>query len=84
MPVTIRLTRRGSNRRPFYHVVVADSRFPRDGRCLEEIGFYDPRGNKPLAIDAERAQKWLSKGATTSATVKKLFKRAGVGNETAT
>ncbi|MFC1610600.1 30S ribosomal protein S16 [Myxococcota bacterium] len=78
MAVTIRLARRGCKRRPFYHIVAADSRLKRDGRFLEQIGFYDPRGNKELAVDEEKAKKWLAVGATTSPTVKKLFVRAGV------
>ncbi len=79
MAVTIRLARHGGNRRPFYHIVAADKRDRRDGRFLEQIGFYDPRGEKPLAVDEEKAKKWLSCGARTSATVKELFRRAGVG-----
>ena len=78
MAVIIRLARRGTNKRPFYHIVAADASKKRDGRYLEQLGFYDPRGNTQLAVDAEKAKKWLQVGAGTSATVKKLLKRAGV------
>ena len=78
MAVSIRMARRGGKRRPFYHIVAADKRKPRDGRYLEQIGFYDPRGDTQLALDEEKAKKWLSAGAQPSATVKKLFKRAGI------
>jgi small subunit ribosomal protein S16 len=74
----MRLARRGSKRRPFYHIVAADSRFKRDGRFLDQIGFYDPRGDQQLAVDEDKAKKWLSVGAGTSPAVKKLLKRAGV------
>lgn len=72
------MARRGSNRKPFYHVVVADSRHKRDGRCLEDLGFYDPRGNTQLALNEEKVKKWLQVGATPSPRVKQLFKRAGI------
>jgi small subunit ribosomal protein S16 len=78
MAVIMRLARRGSKRRPFYHIVAADSRFKRDGRFLEQIGFFDPRGNQQLAVDEDKAKKWLAVGASTSPAVKKLLKRAGV------
>jgi small subunit ribosomal protein S16 len=78
MAVSIRMARRGGKRRPFYHIVAADERKPRDGRYLEQIGFYDPRGDTQLAVDEEKAKKWLNAGAQPSPTVKKLFKRAGI------
>ncbi|MBI5510129.1 MAG: 30S ribosomal protein S16 [Deltaproteobacteria bacterium] len=78
MAATLRLARRGTHRRPFYHIVATDSRFKRDGRYLEQIGFYDPLGKTQLAVDQDKALKWLKTGATTSATVKKLLRRAGV------
>lgn len=75
--VTIRLARGGAKKRPFYHVVVTDSRNRRDGRYIERIGFYNPvaKGQEVrLNIDAERAAHWVSQGAQTSATVAKLLK----------
>ena len=77
--VKIRLKRMGAHKRPFYRVVVADSRTPRDGRFIEEIGTYnplkDPAENK---IDAEKAQKWISNGAQPTDTVRALLKKSGV------
>ena len=74
MSVTIRLRREGSNRRPRYRVVVADSRSPRDGRFIEIIGHYNPVTQPPtVKIDRERASAWISKGAQPSNTVKKLI-----------
>ncbi len=78
MAVTLRLARRGTNKRPFYHIVATDSAKKRDGRFLEQIGFYDPLGKTQLAVDQDKAKKWLKTGASTSPTVKKLLKRAGV------
>lgn len=78
MAVTLRMARRGSKRRPFYHIVAADRRKPRDGRYLEQIGFYDPRGDTRLTIDEDKAKKWLAVGANPSPTVKKLLLRAGI------
>ena len=78
MAVILRLARRGTNKRPFYHIVATDSQKKRDGRFLEQIGFYDPLGKTQLAVDQDKAVKWLKTGAATSATVKKLLKRAGV------
>ncbi len=77
--VSIRLTRLGKKKRPFYRVVVADSRSPRDGRIIESIGTYDP-GDDPVAIsiDQDRARYWLTNGARPSATVKTLFRKVGV------
>lgn len=72
--VKIRLTRSGSKKRPFYRIVAADSRSPRDGKFLEILGFYDPR-KKPhvLEVDKERVQDWVDKGAQTSVRVEKLI-----------
>ncbi len=75
----IRLRRMGAKKAPFYRVVVADSRSPRDGRCIEEIGYYSPIStNETLKINEERAIYWLNTGAQPSETVKSLFKKAGV------
>lgn len=79
MAVKIRLRRMGAKKAPFYRVVVADSRSPRDGRCIEEIGFYNPVSEpQELKIDAEKAQKWINNGAQPTDIVKKLFVRAGI------
>ncbi len=79
MAVKIRLTRLGSKKAPFYRIVVADSRFPRNGRFIEEIGHYNPLTNPiELAIDAEKAKTWLKNGAQPTDTVKALLKKAGV------
>ena len=81
MATTIRLRRMGAKKAPFYRVVVADSRSPRDGRCIEEIGFFNPiakEGAENLKIDAERALYWLGTGAQPSETVKSLLKKAGI------
>jgi small subunit ribosomal protein S16 len=75
----IRLKRMGAKKAPFYRVVVADSRSPRDGRFIEEIGYYNPTKHpEEYQINEERALKWLSEGAAPSDTVKALFKKAGV------
>ena len=79
MAVKIRLRRLGAKKAPFYRLVVADSRAPRDGRFIEEIGYYNPvKEPVELKIDAERAQKWLKDGAQPSDTVKRLFKETGI------
>ena len=79
MAVKIRLTRLGSKKAPFYRIVVADSRFPRDGRFVEEIGYYNPLTEPAeIKIDAEKAQQWLKNGAQPTDTVKSLLKKAGV------
>ena len=79
MAVKIRLTRLGSKKAPFYRIVVADSRFPRNGRFIEELGHYSPLTNPiELAIDAEKAKTWLKNGAQPTDTVKALLKKAGV------
>ncbi|HHT47554.1 MAG TPA: 30S ribosomal protein S16 [Firmicutes bacterium] len=78
MAVRIRLKRMGAKKRPFYRIVVADSRAPRDGRFIEEIGYYNPLTEPTtIKVDAEKAQKWLSMGAQPSDTVKVLFAKAG-------
>ena len=77
MAVKIRLRRMGAKKAPFYRVVVADSRYPRDGRFIEEIGYFNPRSDE-LKIDAEKAKKWLANGAQPTDTVKALLKKAGV------
>jgi small subunit ribosomal protein S16 len=79
MAVKIRLRRMGAKKAPFYRVVVADSRYPRDGRFIEEIGYYNPL-NDPveIVIDGEKAKKWISNGAQPTDTVKALLKKNGV------
>ena len=75
--VKIRLRRMGAKKAPFYRVVVADSRYPRDGRFIEEIGYYDPtKEPSVVSIDKEKADKWLANGAQLTDTVKKLLKIA--------
>ena len=77
--VTIRLARHGAKKRPFYQVVVADSRFARDGRFIEEIGYYDPTKNPSVvSIDADKAKQWLSNGAQPTDTVREILKKAAV------
>jgi len=79
MAVKIRLRRMGQKKAPFYRVIVADSRSPRDGRFIEEIGYYDPTKEPSVVkIDAEKAQKWLADGAKPTETVAKILKIAGV------
>ena len=79
MSVKIRLRRMGAKKAPFYRVVVADSRYPRDGRFIEEIGYYNPLTNPAdIKIDAEKAQAWLEKGALPTETAKSVLKKAGV------
>jgi len=79
MATKIRLKRMGAKKAPFYRLVVSDSRYPRDGRFIEEIGYYDPtRDPAQIKIDAEKAKQWLSQGAQPSETVKSLFKKAGI------
>ncbi len=75
--VTIRLSRKGAKKRPFYHIVVTDSRNKRDGRYIERIGFYNPIASgqeEELRVDHERAKYWMSQGAKASERVAKLFK----------
>ena len=79
MAVKIRLKRMGQKKAPFYRVIVADSRSPRDGRFIAEIGTYDPT-KEPSAfnVDVEAAKQWLANGAQPTETVAKLFKKAGI------
>ena len=78
MAVKIRLRRVGAKKAPFYRVVVADSRFPRDGRFIEEIGYYDPTKEPSVVkIDAEKAKQWLDNGAQPTDTVRALLKKSG-------
>ena len=77
--VKIRLKRIGAKKSPFYRIVVADSRKPRGGKTLEELGVYDPTKNPAVFnIDADSAKKWLNNGAQATETVRSLFKKAGV------
>ena len=77
--VKIRLKRMGAHKTPFYRVVVADSRTPRDGKFIEEIGYYNPLVEPPtIKIDDEKAKKWLENGAQPTETVKSLFKKSGI------
>ena len=77
--VKIRLRRMGAKKNPFYRVVVADSRYPRDGRFIEELGTYSPMTSEDaVKIDAERAQAWIKNGAQPTDTVRGLLKKAGV------
>ena len=79
MSVKIRLKRIGAKKAPFYRVVVADSRYPRDGRFIEEIGYYNPMVNPAdIKIDSEKAKEWVANGAQPTETVKSLLKKAGV------
>ncbi|MBQ8381821.1 MAG: 30S ribosomal protein S16 [Eubacteriales bacterium] len=79
MAVKIRLRRMGAKKSPFYRVVVADSRYPRDGRFIEEIGYYNPMTNPAeVKIDAEKAAQWLKNGAQPTETVKALLKKNGI------
>ena len=77
--VKIRLRRMGKKKSPFYRIVVADSRSPRDGRFIEEVGYYNPMTNPAeIKIDAEKATAWLKNGAQPTDTVRGLLKKAGV------
>ena len=77
--VKIRLRRMGAKKAPFYRIVVADSRYPRDGRFIEEIGIYNPPPDPAeLKVDVERAQAWIKTGAQPTETVKALLKKAGM------
>ena len=79
MAVKIRLRRMGAKKAPFYRIVVADSRYPRDGRFIEEVGYYDPTKNPSVVkVDADRAKKWISNGAQPTDTVKAIFKAEGI------
>jgi len=77
--VKIRLRRMGAKKNPYYRIVVADSRSPRDGKCIEEIGTYDPLTNPAtVTVDAEKAQNWIKNGAQPTDTVRALLKKANV------
>mgnify|MGYP002514151412 CR=1 FL=1 len=79
MAVKIRLRRMGQKKAPFYRIIVADSRSPRDGKFIEEIGTYDPtKEPAEVKVNAEAAQKWLSNGAQPTDTVNRLFKNANI------
>ena len=78
MAVKIRLRRMGAKKAPFYRVVVADSRSPRDGKFIEEIGYYNPMTDPAeIKIDAEAAKKWIANGAQPTETAKSILKRSG-------
>ena len=77
--VKIRLRRMGAKKAPYYRIVVADARSPRDGRCIEEIGTYNPLTNPAtITVDAEKAQTWIKNGAQPTDTVRSLLTKAGV------
>ncbi len=79
MAVKIRLRRMGAKKAPFYRIVVADSRYPRDGRFIEEIGTYNPVVTpSEIKVDAEKAKQWIANGAQPTDTVKALLKKEGV------
>ena len=79
MAVKIRLRRMGAKKTPFYRIVVANSRYPRDGRFIEEIGYYNPLTEpKTFKVDEEKAKKWISNGAQPTDTVKALFKNNNI------
>lgn len=78
MPVKLRLQRHGRKARPFYHIVAADSRAPRDGRFIEKIGSFNPIGNQALVLDAERALYWLENGAQPTDKVRAMLSSEGV------
>lgn len=79
MAVKIRLRRMGAKKNPFYRIVVADSRYPRDGRFIEEIGTYDPlKTPADVKIDADKATQWIANGAQPTDTVKDILKKSGV------
>jgi len=82
MPTTIRLARHGAKKHPFYRIIVADSRAPRDGRRLDQVGIYDP-SHKPsrLEFQQEKLAHWLSRGARPSATVAQLIKKSGIASQ---
>ncbi len=84
MATKIRLKRMGQKKAPFYRIVIADSRAPRDGKFIEEIGYYNPtREPSEISVKVDRAKYWLGTGAQPSRTVKSIFNKAGVYNEEA-
>lgn len=79
MAVKIRLRRMGAKKNPFYRIVVADSRYPRDGRFIEEIGYYNPLQDPPdVKIDGEKVKTWISNGAQPTQTVKSILKKNNI------
>ena len=79
MAVKIRLKRMGAKKAPFYRVIVADERSPRDGKFIDEIGYYNPlRDPAEIKIDAAKAEKWLNDGAQPTETVKSILKKSGI------
>ncbi len=79
MAVKIRLKRMGSHKKPFYRIVVADSRSPRDGKFIEEIGYFNPLTEPvQLKVDSDKVKQWLGNGAQPSDTVRDLFKKNGI------
>ncbi len=85
MATTIRLARHGAKKKPFYRIVVADSRAPRDGRRLDQVGIYDPtRTPEQVHFDEEKLASWLKRGARPSLTVSQLMKRSGISAVAAT
>ena len=79
MAVVLRMTRRGAKKKPFYRIVAADSRSPRDGKFLEMLGTYDPlKSENNIKIDAEKVASWIKKGAKPSETVASLLKKGAV------
>ena len=79
MAVKIRLRRMGAKKAPFYRIVVADGRYPRDGRFIEEIGYYDPTKEPTVVkVDAEKAKTWIQNGAQPTDTVRDILKKQGV------
>ena len=79
MAVKIRLKRMGAKKTPFYRIVVADSRYPLDGRFIEQIGYYNPLTDPAdIRVDAEKAQKWLANGAQPTETVKSILKKSEI------
>ena len=82
MAVKLRLRRMGAKKNPFYRIVVADSRFPRDGRFIEEIGYYDPvKSPATVKVDRDLAIKWLNQGATPTDTVRDILSKEGILKE---
>ena len=79
MAVKIRLRRMGAKKAPFYRIIVADSRSPRDGRFIEEVGYYNPMTNPAdIKVEAEKVQKWLDNGAQPTETVKSILTKSGI------
>ena len=79
MAVKIRLRRMGAKKAPYYRIVVADSRYPRDGRFIEELGYYNPLTDPAtIKINEEQAKKWIADGAQPTETVRSIFKKSGI------